>query len=331
MRILKLSFVLLLAIILTASCSKFDGYKNCTILTASDGNTTFFANNEDYHEGELVIGFFPASANGYGSVHWGYETDGGIQFQGVVNDQGLAWDVNGLPSAKLNPHPEKRYSHEKDNYLSTISKKAASVEEAIQIADEFDFGDSLSIQVHIADSTGDAIVLSAGADGEIHIVRKSPSTRYLVSTNFNHGKPGNGREDWRYGTAVEMLENFTPKEYTMTNIGKVMEAVKLKEISTYTLYSNVIDLNNMKMHLYYMSQYDEMAEIDILKELEQGQRIIDMRTLFSPGTVEAGDNAYKKFEAKMKIAIIAVFVVGGIIITGIIILIAKRRKRKKHE
>jgi len=45
---------------------------SCTIFTAVQGETVLFGDNFDYHEGDLIIGYFPPSAEGYGSIHFGY-------------------------------------------------------------------------------------------------------------------------------------------------------------------------------------------------------------------------------------------------------------------
>ena len=137
--------------------------QTCTIITADYEGTVLFTNNEDWHSPDPLIAFYPASTEGYGSFHVGFRhSDGSIEFGGAMNDQGLAWDINSLPQSALKPHPERSYSHERDNYLSTITKKAATVEDAIRIAHDFDFGDSMSMQIHIADATGDAVVIVPG-------------------------------------------------------------------------------------------------------------------------------------------------------------------------
>jgi hypothetical protein len=117
----------------------------CTIFTAVQGETILFGDNWDYHEGELVIGFYPPSTNSYGSVHFGYQDGERQSYQRAVTDHGLAWAVNSVPKVKLNPHPEKPYSHAEDDYLSTISKSAATIEESIRIAQYFDFGDGMQL------------------------------------------------------------------------------------------------------------------------------------------------------------------------------------------
>ena len=45
-------------------------------------------------------------------------------------------------------------------YFSTITHYARTVEDAIALSRQFDFGTSMELQIHIADSTGDAVIIS---------------------------------------------------------------------------------------------------------------------------------------------------------------------------
>jgi hypothetical protein len=306
--------------------------QTCTILTAAYDGNVLFANNEDWHSPDPVIGFSPASAEGFGSVHVGFRhSDGSIEFGGEMNEQGLAWDINSLPKSALNPHPERPYSHETDNYLSTITKEAATVEEAIRIAHDFDFGDSMSLQIHIADASGDAVVISAGPDEEIAFTRKAPGDGYLVSTNFNLANPENGTKGWRYETATSMLEaQSTPGELSMESVGEILEAVHLNNLTSYTLYSNIFDLQNGKIHLAYLSQYGEWVALDLAEELSKGERIVEMRDLFTADTVDAGQSAYRRFETRFTMAKIAVVAAVLILVTGITVVVVKSLRKQRR-
>jgi len=250
-----------------------------------------------------------------------------------MNDQGLAWDINGLPRAALNPHPEKPFTHARDNYLSTITKKAATVADALQIAQDFDFGEAMSLQIHIADATGDAVVISAGPDGEVAFTRMADEDSYLVSTNFNLANPDNGTASWRYDTAVSMLEKLnTSQSLTIAYAGRILDAVHLENLTSYTLYSNIFDLKNGDIHLYYMAQYDEAVELSLSEELAKGERVVEMRDLFTPDTLEAGQAAYRWFELRFKGAqLAAVGAILAVIGVGTVFVFKKLRPQQRVE
>jgi hypothetical protein len=305
--------------------------QSCTNISLERDGAVLFANNEDTHFANLVIGFYPPSEKGFGSVHIGYRhNNGSIQFEGVMNDQGLVWDVNSTPRFSLNPHPERPFSHEKDNYLSIISKQAATVEDAIWIAQLFDFGDSMEIQIHIADSAGDAVVISAGKDGELAFTRKGVGKDYLLLTNFNPANYKNSQVGWRYETAFSMLEAFEKSSQAPVEfLGEVLDAVHLNNLVSYTLYSNIFDLKNKEIYLFYMSQFDEVVVLNLDKELAKGERIQDMRDFFPTETEEAGDAAYHQFENRfMATKVAAIIIVLGFIVSCAVFMTKMIKKRK---
>jgi hypothetical protein len=280
-----------------------------------------------------VIGFFPPSSEGYGSVHFGItKPDGQVNFEGAVNDQGLAWDCNSTPRGKLDPDPNpgKPYYLDHPNFLYRITKKAATVDEAIQIAKNYHFGETLLGQYHIADANGDAVVISAGPDGKVAFTRKEPGEGYLFYTNFNLAQPEKGPVDFRWETATERLEALNngvvlSPEYAVDT----MESVHLEALTTYTLYQNVLDLKENKVYLTYMSQYNETALIDMEKEFSKGQRVVEMREFFSNETAAAGDAAYQQFATRFLILKISVISLGILLILGIAYLIIRKIRKNK--
>jgi hypothetical protein len=302
---------------------------SCTIFTAAQDETVLFGDNFDYHERDLVIGFYPRSATGYGSIHFGYIQGGGSDvspsYQRAVNDQGLAWAVNSIPRARLNPHPERTYSYEGDEFLHTILKQAATVEDAIRIARDFDFGDSMIVQIHIADAGGDAVVIGPGRDGEIAFTRKPAGNGYLLSTNFNLAIPEDGPVDFRWDTATAMLDKLRGSQsLTPEFAAGILEAVHLRTLTTHTLHSNVIDLKNGEIYMYYMSQYNQAIKLDIAGELAQGQRVVETRSLFPADTSQVGDASYHRFETRFHLVKAAVILIGLVLLGCLIVLVPEK-------
>jgi len=66
-------------------------------------------------------------------------------------------------------------------------------------------------QYHLADATGDAVVIGFGSDGELAFTRKAKGDGHLVSTNFNRAFPENRYVPYpcpRFARASEMLERI---------------------------------------------------------------------------------------------------------------------------
>ena len=302
---------------------------SCTIFTAVQGETVLFGDNFDYHEGGLVIGFYPPSTSGYGSVHFGYlqgsGTDAYPSYQRAVNDQGLAWAVNSIPRARLTPHSEKTYDFVEDEFLYTILKQAATVDDVVRIAQKFDFGDSMIMQIHIADAGGDAVVISPSRNGEISFTRKPAGDGYLLSTNFNLAIPEKGPVDFRWDTATKMLETLRGSQSLTTQFAaEVLEAVHLRTLTTHTLHSNVIDLKNGEIHIYYMSQYNQAVRLNITEELAKGQRVVETRSLFPADTSQTGDASYHRFETRFRVVQAAVILTGLVFLGCLIVYIPEK-------
>ena len=72
LKVKRLIALMLFAIFSTSSVLESTKPHSCTIFTAVQGETVLFGDNWDWHDGNLVIGFFPPSTEGYGSIHFGY-------------------------------------------------------------------------------------------------------------------------------------------------------------------------------------------------------------------------------------------------------------------
>jgi hypothetical protein len=93
--------------------------------------------------------------------------------------------------------------------------------------------------------------------------------------------------------------------------GEVLNALHWRALTNYTLFSNVIDLRNGEIYVYYMSQYNEAVRLNIADELAKGRRVVDARDLFSTITAKAGDDIYNSFEIRF------FAVIGAVILTGL--------------
>ena len=325
--------IILFLTILMAYVSLYTPGNSCTIFTAVYDDEVFYGNNEDQHNPDPVMGIYPPSSEGFGSVHFGTRIgDGQINYEGAMNDRGLAWDINSTPRFKMKQHPEEPFYFGVENYLYEITKGAATVEEAILIAKKYDFGEVMDSQIHIADAKGDAVVISAGPNGEAAFTRKEPGDGYQLSTNFNLAVPEKGPVDFRWETASSML-NALESGQSLTNdyAVAILDAVNLKTLTSYTLYSNVLDLKNNKIHLTYMAQFDETAEIDLKEEFAKGKRVVEMREFFSPETAQAGDAAFQRFAVRFmaaKIVVITIIFLSGI---GVIYLGSRIRNRRQYQ
>lgn len=265
---------------------------SCTIFTVQDGDQVLFNSNEDWHSGELYLGFSASNSGANGVMRIGYLIDGTVNFQSAINDQGLAWAINSVPSKKLEYDSGKKYDIANDNFFSMLSDDTATVAEAVALAQEFKFWDEMAMQIHIADKTGAAVVISPGADGKLAYTWKEEGDGNLISTNFNRAIPSSGYQDGRYETVAEMLQNRNDQDLAWLG-ADILEKVSLHTLTTFTMISSVTDLTNGETMFFYMSQFNEAAQFNMFDEIKKGDRIISMREMFSAATVAAGDKDYQ--------------------------------------
>jgi hypothetical protein len=294
---------------------------SCTILTASYGDKVLYGNNEDWMLPTTFYWVRLPVDGGYGGVYFGHLSEeairaGGldeISAQGGVNEKGLAFDYAALPEAPLMPHPELPA---KGSIMMKIHRSCATVEEAIAMAKEHDWGTTLRWQALLADATGDAVVISAGPDRKLAFTRKADGNGYLLTTNFNRANPENTFDGsypcWRYDKSLEMLEKIkSEKELTVDYFRSILDTAHIEGAIGNTEYSNIFDLRNGIIYLYHWHQYDEVATINVAEEIAKhpsAARPVDgkvqqpsptrIRELFSPQTVKRAEREHREYKNK---------------------------------
>jgi len=268
---------------------------SCTIFTASHGEKVLFGNNEDWINPNTYYWVVPSRGAGYGVVYFGFDNRWP---QGGINEKGLAYDINALPRATLNPHPElPKVKSPFYDFLRTCS----TVEEVIDQIKSHSWGGSWRAQVHVADATGDAVIISAGTDGEIAFTRKMKGNGYLVSTNFNRANPENGRHPcWRYDTAAGMLETIQDEDgLTADHFRSILDAVHVEGPSVNTVYSNSFDLRHGIIYLYHWHQFDEVVTLAVPEVIAGTPSPVRIRDLFSQETVDRASEEYSIYQGKI--------------------------------
>ena len=239
----------------------------CSVFTVSKGNRVFFGGNDDYINPDSYYWVDPGGAENYGAIWIG--TRDNVQ-QGV-NEKGLAYDANGLPRVDVNPHLEREpVAGDYNIYPIRILHECATVEEVINWVNTHQWHSYMHDQMQFADATGDAVIISAGADGEIVFTRKPPGDGFLVSTNFNVANPSNGSYPCqRYETATEMLGQLVNQEGELSaqDAVNVLDAIHVEGSASWTIESMVADLPNGIVYLYYFYQYDQPVVLNVAEEI----------------------------------------------------------------
>jgi len=267
---------------------------SCTIFAVRRGEKVFFGNNEDWTDPKTIYWVEPAAQGQYGSVYLGFNR---YNPQGGINEKGLAFDFNALPKSSMKSHPD--LPRRPGPLINMIMQQVATVEEAMAILRRYDWGGAVAWQMLLADATGDAVVVSAGPQGELAFTRKSPGDGFLVSTNFNRANPDNRLGSYpcpRYEKAVEMLGQIqTESDLTVEALRAIVDAVHVEGAGVNTLYSNVMDLRRGVIYLYFGHQYGEVVTLDVAKEIAKGSKPTPLRDLFSRQTIEKAEKEHQDY------------------------------------
>jgi hypothetical protein len=274
----------------------------CSVITISKGDRVFFGGNDDFINPDQYYWVEPGDSSKFGVIWIGLPDDP----QQGVNEKGLAYDANGLPRFEVNPHSERlpvsgEYYH---HYLMQIMHECSTVTEVIEWANRHQRFPYMHDQMHFADKTGDAVIISAGKDGEMVFTRKQPGDGFLVSTNFNVANPANAYTYpcWRYDKANEMLGQLINSEGSLNfnDITGVMDAIH-QESSSWTIETLVADLVNGVIYLYYFYQFDDPVIINVMEELANPREAGPLSKLFPEDVqLEAADR-YRQVTKSIRI------------------------------
>ncbi|MHA1810622.1 MAG: hypothetical protein ACTSYH_09885 [Candidatus Heimdallarchaeaceae archaeon] len=320
---------------------------SCTNFAASFGERVLFGNSEDggithplgIDPSSSQVFYYAADGDDYGCalVGWYWE-EVFVSAQGGMNDQGLCFDLTGIPDTPLNSHAYQSYSVDGSWVLFDVLRQNANVSEVINFLNNVNWEGHVWFQWLFVDASGDMVIVSPGTDGELAFTRKEASIDgFLTQTNFNRAN-NDTDNPWpcpRYEISTELLgEIKNEEELTVDKFNEVLEAVSFQKTTTFTSYSNVFDPINKMLYLTYMTQFEETIAINVTEELSiSGSKAVPMANYFSPETVEKGMEYYNAFKTRsivlvfvLPIAAIVLIVAG--ITTGLYFLVRKLKRRK---
>ncbi len=302
----------------------------CTVVTISKGDSVFFGGNDDYNEPDSYYWVQPGDSSRYGVI-WIGTLDNPQQ---GVNEKFLAYDANGLPRVDVNPHTEKiPVPGQYHNYVMQIMHECSTVEEVISWVQVHQRHPYMHDQLHFADATGDAVIISAGEDGEMVFTRKAPGDGSLVSTNFNIANPSNGfgYPCWRYDRARELMEQLidSKEPLTLLDVTNIMDAVHVDEGASWTIETIVADLVNGIVYIYYFYQYDRPVVLNVITELSNPREPGPLSQLFPQDVQQEAARRYEKARINLKINWIVGICWPAAILVSLILLFTIRTEEKK--
>jgi hypothetical protein len=272
---------------------------HCSVFTIAKGDQVFFGGNDDYINPDSYYWVDPGDSSRYGVIWIG--TPDNVQ-QGV-NEAGLAYDSNGLPRYDVNPHNEReQVEGDYTIYPVRMMQECATVEEVIAWVKTHQWHTYMHDQMQFADKTGDAVIISAGKDGEVVFTRKPKGDGFIVSTNFNVVNPENGYgyPCWRYDRATEMLDELLKSDapLTLADARNVLDAIHVENVISWTIESMVADLTRGVVYIYFFWQYDRPVVLNVKEELENPRPAGDLSLLFPEEVRVEAAKRYDELQSK---------------------------------
>lgn len=188
-------------------------------------------------------------------------------------------------------------------------------------------------QMHFADATGDAVIISAGTDGEVVFTRKPPGDGFLVSTNFNVANPANSISYpcRRYDKARELLNQMVNQgeQLTAQDAASVLDAVHAEAGTGWTIGSLVADLPRGLVYLYYFYQFDQPVVLNVKEEIASERTPGPLSSLFPEDVQQEAARRYQEIQAKanrcQRVSMVWLVMVAISVIMLITLFISKRR------
>jgi hypothetical protein len=188
-------------------------------------------------------------------------------------------------------------------------------------------------QLQFADATGDAVIISAGVDGEVVFTRKPQGDGHLVSTNFNVANPNNGYgyPCQRYDTATRLLSELVNQEGELTaqHATDVLDAVHVEGGASWTIESMVADLPNGVVYLYYFHQFDKPVVLNVVEEIANARAGGPLSDLFPEDVQEEGTRRYQKIQSRRNRFDVLGKVWLGLVLTSFLVFLVGSLKKQQ--
>ncbi|MFX1518136.1 MAG: hypothetical protein ACFFC6_17700, partial [Promethearchaeota archaeon] len=283
---MKTRRTLILVFLFTCVFPLIDPVSACTIFTVVDDQSTFFCGNEDNSEAfQWRIRFEPATKNRFGRVFLGFRIVNNLDLpMAGLNDQGLAIDLSSVAYSPITRNPERE-----DFYGAIFMKWLADCATINEVKDQLSLYNVIDLeinpnQIHVADKTGNAIVVAVDSDGELNAINISEN--YLVSTNFNLND--NEQRTWeqqhsgRYNTTTTRLETLL--EHNNLSVEACRDILEATALNPNLGYGYVADLKKGLIYLYSHDDFERTAVLDIHEELVKGSHSYTLETLVTQQT-----------------------------------------------
>jgi choloylglycine hydrolase len=228
----------------------------CTIIYTAAEDTPWGGANEDYNDPYIYMTVYPPEVEKLGWIKFSF----GSGFpQAGMNEAGVFWDGASAPWLDM-PYSVNNKELYDGPLMQKVIEECSNCQEAQDVFAQYYCSDQFNAQYLVGDSTGISMIV----EGDDIVINQGG---YQVLTNFNVNHPDmGGYPCWRYDTAMEML---AAGEYDIYQMGFILSATH-QEGQYPTLYSNIFDLVQRQIYLFYQHNFNEYIIVDLQEQFELG-------------------------------------------------------------
>lgn len=180
-----------------------------------------------------------------------------------MNEKGLAVSVNMIQdSASINQDTDKP-DLTTTTAVRLLLNKAADVDEALALLEQYDLHASMGMMVHfaLADTAGRAVVVEY-IDNQMVITETPVVTNFYLAEGIKHGI-GTRQSHERYDILTQALENHPAM--TMEEVRDAMDSVSKDNFNEFesTEWTAVFDLSTGESHYYHRENYENRYTFSI--------------------------------------------------------------------
>jgi len=237
-----------------------------------------------------------------------------------MNEMGLAFDSTSVPYTEPNLHGERA------PFLVPEIFGCGTIGEVIEYKNTHGvYQQEGGVQSFYVDKTGESVVFSIGEDGEFQFHTDEGVTQ--LATNFyvedpSRRNPGSDAIR-RYDDAEQALDNLIANGgISVESIALVLDSVHFEGSAVNTLYSNVFDVTNGDVYLYFFHQFEEVVKFNLEEELAKGRHTYRISDLFTQETVDSAFNEYCEFPYIIRVIPIDLLLLFAAMILDAVLILA---------
>jgi Acyl-coenzyme A:6-aminopenicillanic acid acyl-transferase len=313
LKVLITAFMMLLSISNAIPCSMYKITMN---------GKTIVGNNEDSWRLTSRIWFEKGTEGKYGAAYVGYSdkpfADGGI------NEYGLAWDGFTVLPRKLKDQSTKKHGFSFGD-MKTIMQKCKTVDEVYSILNQNNLSSLNGSMLLFIDKAGKYLVVEADT-----LIPGNDPTYVLANFCPSQTKDLSAVKLGRYNRGVDFLKNKIDTSINFcTALSDTMHECR-KKTGDGTLYTNIYDLNEGIIYLYFYHDFKKSVRFNIKEELAKGDHVLGIPSLFPPNAEYKKLSAYKIPQNSISITVFLFFCKGLFLFSSIFFLMSYFKKRRSQ-